>query len=173
MKQRLLIVVVVLFIVVVGVNVLVKHYVTGLKAETSQMLPVVRNVTAASTPVVSAGKRQPDDPSRYGIVTLEPGEAPSTQEEWNRALTKTFDDRKVFDTPAGRMALDKMKMNPVEYKEIMVNLENEIKKIEQKSGNDPTNKDLKQRKENLYMLKALSGVLEENGLVDPSVPYTP
>jgi hypothetical protein len=93
---------------------------------------------------------------------------PRDQKQSDDFIQKLFDDSKLLDTDEGKEAVKAMQMNPTQYQETMTRLDGEIQKIEAAADQNPTDPLLQRRRQVLYHLKAISRVLDKNGVVNPN-----
>jgi hypothetical protein len=166
-KKAVLILAVVLGFIV-GINILTRIYVGEIKEDVGAVPKVLKAVPqegAADTQELTG--RQPDDPAQFGIVVVSQMDQPRDQKQSDDFIQKLFDDSKLLDTDEGKEAVKAMQMNPTQYQETMTRLDGEIQKIEAAAGQNPTDPLLQRRRQVLYHLKAISRVLDKNGVVNP------
>jgi hypothetical protein len=118
--------------------------------------------------------RQPDDPAKLGIVIVSDVDKPTGPGQWDEFMKKIFEESGALKTKEGEAAVRKMQMTPAQFKATMRRLDEEVSKAEvaayQNAMEDPF---LQRRLEVLYQLKALSHVLEKNGIVNPGAAALP
>ena len=165
------------FVFIIAVNVLMRLYTGGVREEIApvpravQALPREEAEEAAVKPEPTG--REPDDPAKLGIVIVSRMDKPTGPDQWDALLKKIFEESGTLKSKEGQAVVRKMQQRPAQYKATMKRLDEEISKAQMavyRSAMDPL---MQRRLEALYQMKALSHVLEKNGIVNPSAPALP
>ena len=103
----------------------------------------------------------PEDPAKYGIISTSEADTPRSQMEWDLFMEKALIKSKTLDDPNAKAALEQMKKTPEEYAAREEEVDARIKLFEKTLETNPTDPDLKQRLQTLYMLKSMGKVLKD------------
>ncbi len=177
MDNKLLKYVIILLLILFGVS-----YVTSQLAKTvEEKKPVAIEETKKKAPVderVLAFRNRrkkvlPEDPAKYGIVTIDKNEAPTTQVEWNLYMKKVFKDSGILEKESSKPSIEKMKTTPERFQEDMSRLDKRIELFEKNEHEFPIDEERSQKQlQSMYLLKSVGEILR-NKVVDPNAAPPP
>jgi hypothetical protein len=172
MDQRVFWVLGTLLVFIIAVNLLTREYAMELKDEKLPLTGALKEVPKAGG-VVSEAVLSTDTKRPPGILVVKRFNKPVTQGEWDKFMTDLVTDTGMLETEEGRAAMKKKAINPAQYQDTMIRLEEEEKRVEEAYGRDPGDPMLQRRREGILKMKALTKVLVEKGVVDPDAPDLP
>jgi hypothetical protein len=164
------------FIVLIGMflmSILLNHLLlSSFKKETIQQETMIRKnmnqtiqkVEPKAKTVTRHESRNPlvpEDPSKYGIVSLERFYAPKTQAEWDAHIEKIFKDSQVLESQEGKNAIAKMATTEKQFNKTVEDVDKEIVHFEEERRENPFDEKIENRLQTLYKLKALSKVMKD------------
>jgi hypothetical protein len=178
MKKRAMMMFACAIIFIVAVNVYVRRYTGEVKeGGTSFVLPELLALPQEKDQPVAVqpgpAGRAPDDPAKLGIVIVSQMDRPTGPGGWDALMKRIFEESGALKTKEGQAVVRKMQMRPEQYKATIKRLDNEIIKAEMAAYRNTMDPLLKMRLEVLYQMKALSHVLEKNGIVNPQAAALP
>lgn len=103
----------------------------------------------------------PEDPSKYGIVSIKPSRMPRHQVEWDIHMEKLVKDSGLLESEKGRQATEKMDTSGEKFQDTMGKVDQEIALLEKQQSENPLDAGIDNRLQNLYKLKALGRVLAD------------
>jgi hypothetical protein len=169
-----------IMVFIMAISVLLRPYTSEVRKEKAAALRALQMFPregAGRTEVAAVKQaptgREPDDPARLGIVVLNQMDKPAGAGEWDAFLKKIFEESGALKTKEGEAVIRRMQMRPAHYKAVMKRLDEEISQAEVAAYRNARDPSLQKRLEMLYQMKALSRVLEKNGIVNPRAAVLP
>ncbi len=172
MGQRVFWVLGSLLLFIIAVNLLTREYAMELKEENLPLTGALKGVPQAGG-VVSEAVLPTEKKRSPGILVVKRFNKPVTQVEWDKFMVDLVTDTGMLETDEGREAMKKKAINPAQYQDTMIRLEEEEKRVEDAYAQDPGDPMLQRRREDILKMKALTKVLVEKGVVDPGAPDLP
>ena len=109
----------------------------------------------------------PEDPAKYGIVSIPETQLPKDQLGWDVQMKSILVDSKLLETPEGKTAIQQMQTNRKNFTDIMGKVEKELANFENQQKQNPLDKNIENRVQTLYKLKAMGKILEEKVVTLP------
>ncbi|MDP8213400.1 MAG: hypothetical protein P9X22_08975, partial [Candidatus Zapsychrus exili] len=102
---------------------------------------------------------------KYGITKTNRVVEPSTAEEWQKYIEHNVEKFKIFEGEEPRKTIEHAQTTKQEYKKKVDKLNEYVDIVKDRIKKDPFNKKYQTQLQNLYRLKAIGNVLEQQGIV--------
>ena len=130
--------------------------------------PVQNNLTPAPvTETVVQNKIVPEDPAKYGIVSVEEADMPRNEQQWESFVRNNL--KESISTPEAQKVMQKNTISREEYTKRMKTMNEQIAKLETEQKINPLDDSIKEQLKNLYMVKATATVLESKMVMEKPV----
>lgn len=176
-KRKIIITVIVAFLAIFFINQMILSSLekeqrkkdTSVKQEIQKRVENNFNKKKLSTAAETKQRNKivPEDPAKYGIITIDRFYEPSTQSEWDAHMKKVVRDSGVFKSQEGELAIKHMQMKRDKFEDTMERVDKQIVDFEEESRKNPKNENAKRRLNTLYKLKALGKILEQDLVESP------
>ena len=103
----------------------------------------------------------PEDPAKYGIITMEEEAIPQSQIHWDVYMRNIITESKILETEEGHQAIEKMKTSAEEYQKRMDKVDKRIAFFEEQRLAHPNDEGVEKRLQKLYKIKAFGKVLQD------------
>ena len=98
----------------------------------------------------------PSRPEDYGVIIIDEGNKPKTQEEWDKLFSQKIKELKTeFPAETWNEINEKIKEDPLKKANTMKEIDENIAKCKKILDKEPHNKEIKDKLERLMMLKSI------------------
>jgi hypothetical protein len=129
----------------------------------AKVISVVNKASQKAQEIPEAKKYPlvPEDPAKYGIISISESQMPQEQLAWDAFMKKAIVDSKILETREGEKAVEKMNTSREEFVSTMEKVDRDIAIYEKQSADNPLDASAEQRLQTLYKLKAIAKAVEE------------
>lgn len=167
-RHKFLIALTIIFIfVVIGINRLIyfslKDENTSLPESKVGLKPAQLVKSVSKTSVKRSVASQ--DPRRYGIVVQKEYRLSPGQAEWDNNLKMALGSKRTLDSLSRQNAFEGLNKTPKEFERQLQKINERIKTYEGLAHKDPSDEDVNQKLQALYMLKSTLVTLQDKVVI--------